>query len=90
MGQVFSSLDGTVGIPKLYIFIVRKMRKIVHAKYKKCSYPYCGEPIEMIVDLSEAQQEHIKDCFVCCHPIVINATVEDGDAYIEVRSENEA
>ncbi|MFT7386828.1 MAG: hypothetical protein ACI8VC_000063 [Candidatus Endobugula sp.] len=57
---------------------------------KKCSCPYCGETIEMIIDLSEAQQEYIEDCFVCCRPIVVNATVANGDAYIEVRSEDDA
>jgi hypothetical protein len=57
---------------------------------KKCSCPNCGETIEMVVDLSEAQQEYIEDCFVCCRPIVVNATVEGSDVYIEVRSENDA
>jgi hypothetical protein len=44
----------------------------------------------MIIDLSEAQQEYIEDCSVCCRPIVVNAVVEDGEAYIEVRSEDDA
>jgi hypothetical protein len=43
----------------------------------------------MVVDLSEAQQSYIEDCFVCCRPISVNATIEDGEAYIEVKSEDD-
>jgi transcription elongation factor Elf1 len=39
------------------------------------SCPYCGENISMLLDLSEAQQQYIEDCEVCCRPIEINFTV---------------
>ncbi len=38
--------------------------------------PYCGENISMLLDLSEAQQQYIEDCEVCCRPIEITFTVE--------------
>ena len=38
------------------------MRKLFVLSSKIFSCPYCGEPVEMIVDLSEAQQEYIEDC----------------------------
>jgi len=56
---------------------------------KKCYCPYCGEPIEMVVDISEAQQRYIEDCFVCCRPIHVDVNIEDGEANIEVKSEND-
>ena len=34
--------------------------------------PYCGEPIELLVDESGRGQQYVEDCEVCCRPIVIN------------------
>lgn len=52
--------------------------------------PYCGEPIDLVVDLSVVEQEYIEDCFVCCRPMVVNVTViDDENTIIEVRNENE-
>ena len=31
--------------------------------------PYCGEPITMVLDLSESAQSYVEDCEVCCNPI---------------------
>ena len=38
-------------------------------KNQKINCPYCGELIEVLVDPSEAAQEYVEDCFVCCRPI---------------------
>lgn len=52
--------------------------------------PYCGELIELVLDLSVAEQDYIEDCFVCCRPIQIHVEASDGELnHIEVRSENE-
>lgn len=32
-----------------------------------------------MLDLSVAEQEYIEDCFVCCRPITIRYTAEDGE-----------
>ncbi|HCH77677.1 MAG TPA: CPXCG motif-containing cysteine-rich protein, partial [Pseudomonas sp.] len=32
--------------------------------------PYCGEPVEAVLDLSAGDQQYIEDCAVCCRPIV--------------------
>jgi len=40
--------------------------------------PYCGEEISMVLDLSVRRQTYIEDCEVCCKPIQIGYTVEDG------------
>lgn len=44
----------------------------------KC--PYCGEKISMLLDLSlDDTQTYIEDCEVCCRPIQIVYTSEDGE-----------
>lgn len=40
--------------------------------------PYCGEEISMILELSVRRQVYVEDCEVCCNPIEIKYTVEDG------------
>jgi hypothetical protein len=52
--------------------------------------PYCGEPIELIVDGSQQEQTYIEDCQVCCRPIEVTATVTmAGEVELELRHENE-
>jgi hypothetical protein len=54
------------------------------------SCPYCGEPIELVVDTSLAEQSYVEDCEVCCRPIVVRvATGDDDEASIRVARENE-
>ena len=40
--------------------------------------PYCGEEISMVLDLSVCRQSYVEDCEVCCQPIDIAYSVEDG------------
>lgn len=52
--------------------------------------PYCGEPIELLLDASAGDQRYIEDCQVCCRPITVTVTVdEDGDAQARVAGEDE-
>jgi len=54
------------------------------------SCPYCGEPLEIIIDSSVRRQEYIEDCQVCCKPISLRVDISDeGQPIIEVRSEDE-
>jgi len=53
------------------------------------SCPYCGENIDMIIDCSETEQDYIEDCQVCCRPINIFVSLEDGAVQIQVTHENE-
>ena len=41
--------------------------------------PYCGETITLLVDLSVESQSYIEDCSVCCQPIAVSYTAEDGE-----------
>ncbi|MFK3647232.1 CPXCG motif-containing cysteine-rich protein [Lysobacter enzymogenes] len=53
--------------------------------------PYCGEPIELLVDESACDQRYIEDCQVCCRPIVVAVNIdEDGAADVSVYAENDA
>jgi transcription elongation factor Elf1 len=41
--------------------------------------PYCGEQISMVLDTSVKRQTYVEDCEVCCQPIEVHYSVEDGE-----------
>ena len=50
---------------------------MLEARAIRC--PYCGEPIEITLDLSAGTQSYVEDCVVCCRPIEVRVEVgEDG------------
>ncbi|MEO0443123.1 MAG: CPXCG motif-containing cysteine-rich protein [Pseudomonadota bacterium] len=58
---------------------------------QKTYCPYCGEPIEAVIDTSIEQQEYIEDCSVCCQPIEFRVSVDplSGAISLEVRTDSE-
>lgn len=53
--------------------------------------PYCGEPIEILVDGSIPEQQYIEDCQVCCRPITLSVSVgEDGTTQVRASGEDDA
>ena len=51
--------------------------------------PYCGEPVEALLDLSGGDQQYIEDCPVCCRPIQFELQT-DGDGWdLQVRREDD-
>jgi transposase-like protein len=44
--------------------------------------PYCGEPIDLVIDGSVDHQRYIEDCAVCCRPIEVEVAM---DASSELR-----
>jgi hypothetical protein len=53
--------------------------------------PYCGEPIEILVDASIPSQQYIEDCQVCCRPITLSVEVDaDGEPKVRASGENDA
>ena len=44
--------------------------------------PYCGEVINVRLDLSAGSQSYVEDCQVCCQPMQMAVTV-DGDGTLE-------
>ncbi|WP_111638435.1 CPXCG motif-containing cysteine-rich protein [Marinomonas shanghaiensis] len=54
------------------------------------SCPYCGESIDVVIEVLDESQEYIEDRQVCCRPIVFNIdTAFDGSTSVSVHSENE-
>lgn len=52
--------------------------------------PYCGEPIQLLVDCSAGDQDYVEDCQVCCRPLHIQATVDmEGDPQVIVQTEDD-
>ena len=53
------------------------------------SCPSCGEPIEILLDISAGRkQEYVEDCPVCCRPYVVSVVYErDGTARVSLRPE---
>lgn len=52
--------------------------------------PYCGEAIDVLIDIQDAGQQYIEDCQVCCRPILFNIEIDStGNLVITVRDENE-
>lgn len=47
--------------------------------------PYCGEPIDIWIDLSGGSQSYIEDCQVCCRPIQLVISV-DSDGAVEIQA----
>lgn len=46
-------------------------------KFFRC--PYCHEKISMVLDVSvDGHQVYIEDCEVCCQPIQVSYTAENG------------
>ena len=65
---------------------------MLYQDLQKANCPYCGEPIELLLDSSVAEQEYIEDCQVCCRPMVVQcytADGEDGEVCVTVRREDE-
>src|SRR3546814_14893191 len=53
--------------------------------------PYCGEPIELLVDGSAGDQQYIEDCQVCFRPIVVTVALDaDREPAVAVPAEEDA
>ncbi|NUS39757.1 MAG: CPXCG motif-containing cysteine-rich protein [Lysobacter sp.] len=57
--------------------------------------PYCGERIELLVDIAAGAehadaQEYVEDCPVCCRPIAVGVAVDDGGFRVAARADHEA
>ncbi len=58
---------------------------------RRISCPYCGEPIDVLIDLEGDHCEYIEDCQVCCRPITFVITADHtGEVMVSVHDENDA
>ncbi len=55
------------------------------------SCPYCGEALEVELDLSAGSQRYIEDCQVCCQPIEFLVEVDAAGelAAVDVRRDDD-
>jgi transcription elongation factor Elf1 len=40
--------------------------------------PFCGEPMDVVLDLSAGSQSYIEDCQICCQPMLVSFRTEGG------------
>ena len=47
--------------------------------------PYCGERLTIVLDLSAGSQAYVEDCQICCQPMQVSFSAEDGELdYLQV------
>ncbi len=51
--------------------------------------PYCGEPIELVIDSSAGEQVYIEDCQVCCRPIDVRLIRDGAEWRVEVQRDDQ-
>ena len=52
--------------------------------------PYCASVNSLTIDYSGGnEQEFVNDCETCCQPILIHISVDESDACLNVKKENE-
>lgn len=51
--------------------------------------PYCGEPIELMVDDSAGSASYVEDCPVCCRPMQVEVDAVDGEIVLHVKTGDE-
>jgi len=45
--------------------------------------PYCGEEIEIYVEL-DVSGSYVQDCEVCCNPWMVRVSREDGETNVDI------
>jgi len=52
--------------------------------------PYCGEPVELLVEPSDQPQAYVEDCTVCCRPWQVRVYTDTaGRLVVEARRDDE-
>jgi len=82
-------LGAGVAPPEQKAIIPASRRETVMLESQEYQCPYCGEPVEALLDLSAGDQEYIEDCAVCCRPIVFDLRSDGIDWSLDVRREDE-
>ena len=63
------------------------LMKMLESQEYDC--PYCGEPGEVVLDLSGGDQDYYEDCAVCCRPILFVLRTDGENWGLEVRREDD-
>lgn len=51
--------------------------------------PYCWERFTLLVDASIEFQEYVEDCEICCRPIDFSVGIDDSEAHVQARRQDE-
>lgn len=52
---------------------------------RRIGCPYCGETLTIVLDLSAGSQSYVEDCQVCCQPMQVSFSTDDGELqYVQV------
>ncbi|HEX5960086.1 MAG TPA: CPXCG motif-containing cysteine-rich protein [Rhodanobacteraceae bacterium] len=51
--------------------------------------PYCGEPIELVVDETAGATAYVEDCPVCCNPMQVTAEIAGERLVVTARTGDE-
>ena len=57
--------------------------------FQQIQCPYCGEQIDMEVDVSGGEQSYIEDCSVCCRPIEVHLVQLGEDWQLQLRRDDD-
>jgi len=54
---------------------------------EEISCPYCGQTFALAVDTTQAAQQYVVDCDICCRPMEVSFHCEGGEILdLEVRA----
>lgn len=51
--------------------------------------PYCGEPVELLIDPTLSRQQYVEDCEVCCRPMVVTVDATAETPLVHVTREDD-
>jgi hypothetical protein len=58
-------------------------------EYVAVACPYCGEPVELMVDETAGSASYVEDCPVCCRPMQVDVEVDGDQVSARVRTGDE-
>jgi hypothetical protein len=68
-----------------YTFKIQQIKMQTTAEYF-CAF--CGEENSTFIDISAGMlQSYIEDCQVCCHPNVLNITIDEDTFDVEISTD---
>lgn len=60
------------------------------AETREVACPYCGEPVETLLDSPRDGLRYVEDCAVCCRPIEFRVALgPGGDLRVEALRDDE-
>jgi transcription elongation factor Elf1 len=65
-------------------------KKVNELTEKSIVCPYCGETLDVLIDLTDLDEQYIEDCQVCCKPINFMVSEDNqGEVTVSVYSDDD-